>query len=252
MFRTLLAKEAREQWRTWKVIILAIVLFISGCASPILAKYTPALLRSIPDIPPALAAMIPEPTLNDAILQYVKNASQFGVLLVVVLMMGAIAQEKERGTAAMLLTKPVRPSAVVLAKWLVSLGSILVSVLISALGCVFYTYILFKDLLAGDFIKLNALLIVFFAVYLSVTLLASTLARTQGMAAAIAFGGTVVLLVLSSLPRISDFMPSQLLSWGQSNLLGQKIDSWPALWIAFGIILVSLALACLRFEREEI
>jgi uncharacterized protein YebE (UPF0316 family) len=105
---------------------------------------------------------------------------------------------------------------------------------------------------AGDFLLLNVLLVVFFAVYLSITLLASALARTQGVSAAIAFGVTVVLLVLSSLPRVSDFMPAQLLNWGQSGLLGQKVEAWPALWIALGIILISVALACLRLEREEI
>jgi ABC-2 type transport system permease protein len=252
MFRTLLTKELREQWRTWKFIILVAVLFISGCLSPVLAKYTPALLRSIPDMPAALADMIPEPSLKDAILQYVKNASQFGVLLVVILAMGAIAQEKERGTAAMLLSKPVQRSAVILAKWTASLVAILTGILIGALGYILYTYILFQSLPTQDFVRLNLLLFIFMAVYLSTTMLASALARTQSIASAVAFGFLTVLLILSSLPRVSDYMPNQLLNWGQANFLGKEISAWPALAISLALIAASLLAACLRFEGEEI
>ena len=45
MFRTLLAKEFLEQRRTSKLWIFLAVFFIVGCISPLLAKYTPDLLR---------------------------------------------------------------------------------------------------------------------------------------------------------------------------------------------------------------
>ncbi len=72
-------------------------------ASPLLAKLTPQLLKALPDMPPGLAEMIPEPTLTDAVAQYLKNLSQFGILLALLMSMGAMAQEKERGTAALVL-----------------------------------------------------------------------------------------------------------------------------------------------------
>jgi ABC-2 type transport system permease protein len=252
MFRTLLAKEFREQLRTSRFVIMVVVLFISGLISPVLAKYTPALIRAVPNIPPALAAMIPDPTVNDAITQYVKNVGQFGLLLVVILTMGAIAQEKERGTAAMLLVKPVRRSAVVLTKWLVMMATILVGLAISGLGGLLYTLALFELLPIGPFVILNLLIAFFLGVYLSVALLASTLARTQSMAAGGAFGGLAVLLVLSSLPRVSEYMPSQLLTWGSEIVLGGETTPWAAIAISTAIIILSLVIACLWFEREEI
>ena len=116
MFRPLLAKEILEQRRTSKLLIYLAVFFIVGAVSPMLARYTPDLLRSLPNVPPEYANLIPTPTLNDAIVQYVKNSSQFGVFLVLLLTMTAIAQEKERGTAAMLFNKPIRRSVLVLSK----------------------------------------------------------------------------------------------------------------------------------------
>jgi ABC-2 type transport system permease protein len=249
MFRTLLAKEFREQWRTWKVIVFLAVLLITGIISPILAKYTPELLKSIPDLPAGLADIIPTPTVADSIAQYLKNTGQFGILLVILLTMGVVAQEKERGTAAMLLTKPVRRSAVILAKWLAGMIIVLAGLIVDGLACLAYTAVLFEPV---PFWTLNLLLLVTLGVYLTVALMASTLARSQSIAAAGAFGGLIVLLVLGSIPRVSDYMPGQLVTWGSSLVLKGDVTAWPALGVAVGIIALALFIACLRFEREEI
>ena len=252
MFGTLLAKEVREFWRTWKAIIFLAIFLITGMISPVLARYTPQLLKAIPNMPAGLADFIPTPTVADAVTQYLKNISQFGILLVIILTMGVVAQEKERGTAAMLLTKPVRRSAVILSKWLAGMGLILTGLLTSGLGCLAYTAVLFKPLPFGTFWTLNLLLAVYLGVYLSLALLASTLARTQAMAAGGAFGGLVVLLILGSIPRLNEYTPAMLSNWGASLVLGGDVSAWPALGIALGLIVLLMLFACLRFEREEI
>ncbi|RPI33174.1 MAG: hypothetical protein EHM70_06775, partial [Chloroflexota bacterium] len=229
MFRTLISKEFLEQRRTSKVLVMFIVFFVVGLISPLLAKYTPVLLRMVPDLPADFAALIPEPTLTDAIGQYLKNANQFGILLVLVLTMGLVAQEKERGTAAMLLIKPIRRSSVVLAKWAASMGVLLASLVIAATACYIYTALLFEPLPVGEFALLNVLLWAYLSVYLTVALLASTLARSQTMAAAGAFGGLVILLILGAIPRVNDFMPGKLLEWGAQVVLGGDKSYWSAL-----------------------
>jgi ABC-2 type transport system permease protein len=252
MFATILKKELREQWRTSRLLVLVVVLFISGMISPLLAKYTPDLLRSVPDLPAGLADMIPDPTIQDAVGQYVKNVSQFGVLLIVILTMGVISQEKERGTAALTLTHPVQRSALVLAKWLAGMASVTIGLLAGGLGCLFYTTILFELLPMGAFLSLNLLMLIFLGVYLSVALLASALARTQSMAAAGAFGGLAVVLILSSIPRLGTYFPGQLTAWGAELVLGNAEPAWWALGISLAIIAVSLTLACWRFEKQEL
>ncbi len=252
MFRTLLAKEFREQWRTWKMIVFLAVFLITGIISPVLAKYTPELLKMVPNLPPGLADFIPTPTMADSVAQYLKNTEQFGILLVILLTMGVMAQEKERGTAAMLLTKPVSRSAVILAKWLAGMTIVLAGLIADGLACLAYTAVLFEPMPFGAFWTLNLLLLVTLGVYLTVALMASTLARTQAMAAAGAFGGLVVLIILGSIPRVSDYMPGQLVTWGSSLVLKGDGSAWPALDVSAGIIVLALVIACLRFEREEI
>ena len=70
------------------------------------AKFTPQLLTSIEGAE-QFADLIPEPTTADAMGQYIKNITQFGFILVIVLGMGAVAGEKEKGTAVMILSKPL-------------------------------------------------------------------------------------------------------------------------------------------------
>ena len=90
------------------------------------------------------------------------------------------------------------------------------------------------------------------AVYLSLALLSSALARSQTMAAVLAFAGLAVLLVWSMLPRISDYSPAGLLNWGSALLLGNNTTYWPALVISLAIVAGCLLTACLYLDRQEI
>lgn len=252
MFRALCKKELREQYRTHKTLILVAVFLVVGMISPLLAKYTPLLLKNVPDMPPGFADLIPEPTTKDAIIQYVKNISQFGVILVVVLNMGSVAGEKERGTMAVLLTKPVHPSWIIVTKWLAGILNILLGVFAAGIGCAIYTVILFGTLDLGGFLVLNGLVVVFLVVYLSITVLASSLARTQAMAAIGAFAGVAFILIVGAIPHVKEAAPVQLLNWGSSRLLGNGDSAWMALIVSLGVIGLCLALASMAFSREEI
>jgi ABC-2 type transport system permease protein len=251
MIPTLLKKELREQRRTHRLLIYLAGFTLIGMLSPLIARYTPVLLRSIPDVPAGLAALIPDPTINDVVAQYVKNFSQIGLLLVIVLSMGLIAQEKERGTIAMLFTKPLQRWGFVLGKWLASLTGMLIGLLLAAAGCLLYTYILFEPLPVVSFLALNALLAVFLGVYLTLALAGSAVARSQPMAAGAAFGLMVLLLVLGAIPRLSEYLPGRLLAWGTALVIGEEFSAWPALVVSLMIIGLTLLGACLFLEREE-
>jgi ABC-2 type transport system permease protein len=250
--KTLIKKELREGLRTWRIVVLLAILAVSGLASPILAYYLPEMMKLIPDVPEALMNAIPPATVADAVAQFVKNVSQFGILMIVILTAGLMAAEKERGTAAMLFVRPVRRANVVLAKWLVWAGTGVVGLLVATLFALAYTAVLFELLPVGPFLALGGLLLLSFLPYLSLALLASSLMRTQGAAYGVAFGGFFLLLLVGSLPRIGEFAPAQLPNWGAALTLGQPLTAWPALAITVGITAAALIIACLRVEREEL
>lgn len=258
-FFTVLRKELLEQWRTYRFLIVAAVMVLFGLLSPLIAKLTPELLKSIPDLPPGLAAAIPPPTLTDAVGQYIKNMSQFGILLALLVSMGVVVQEKERGTAAMMLTRQVSRETFILAKFVALALSFSVALLFAAIGCWYYTYFLFGSLSWGPWLALNALMLLVFLVYIAVAVLCSTLARTQGAAAGLALGALIVVGGIGALPRIGAYLPGRLFSWGASLVLGAGAGSsslstaptWAAVWVSFGLIIACLAAAILIFKRQE-
>ena len=251
-FMVVFRKEMQEQWRTHKVLIVVAVLFFFGLTSPLLAKYTPEMLAAIPNIPAGLSGIIPTPTVADAIGQYVKNLSQFGILLALLMSMGSVAQEKERGTAALILTRPVPRGTFLLAKFAGLALTFAVSLLVAGLGCWFYTYLLFEALPWGAFLAQNGLMLLVFLVYIAMTLLCSTLVRSQAGAGGLAFGGLILLAGLGAIPRMTEYLPGQLFSWGMSLSLGIEKTAWPALWVSLGLIVVFLGVAIFIFQRQEL
>ncbi len=116
-FITVFRKEMTENWRTNRFLIITAVFVAFGLTSPLMAKFLPDLLKALPGVPAGILDAIPKPTVVDAVTQYVKNMSQFGILLALLMTMGLVVQEKERGTAAFFLTRPVSRTTFLLAKF---------------------------------------------------------------------------------------------------------------------------------------
>lgn len=154
---TLLKKELLEQWRTRRFWVVAAVLLLFGMTSPLVARYLPEIIRALggDQVMEGLEQVIPPPTVADAVGQYVKNCFQFGVILALLVPMGAVVGEKDRGTAPMLLSKPVSRAAFLLAKFVAVSAVFLVSILLAALGSYYYTGVLFQWLDVGRFLLLN-------------------------------------------------------------------------------------------------
>lgn len=251
-FMTVFRKEMQEQWRTYRFLIVVAVFAVFGLASPLLAKFTPEMLKAIPGVPAELLAAIPAPTVTDAIIQYVKNMSQFGILLALLVTMGVVVQEKERGTAAFFLTRPVSRETFVLAKFASLAVTFIASLALAAAGCWYYTYVLFERLAWGPFLALNGLMLVVFLVYMALSLLGSVLARSQGIAVGLAVLVLIIIGLGGSIPVIGEYFPGRLFSWGASLLMGGNAAAWPAFWISLGIIAAALLAACLIFRHQEV
>jgi len=246
-----LRKEVLELARTHRLLILAIVLIVFGLLSPLLARLMPDLIRLVPG-GEDLAPLIPTPTMADAVTQYVKNMSQFGLLLALLMTMGAVAQEKERGTAVLMLVKPLPRPVFLLAKFVALALAFLVCLTLAALGGYYYTLLLFAPPDPWAWLALNLLLWLYMLVYVAVTLLASVLARSQVAAAGIGVGLAMALGIVGAVPGLGQYLPGQLPAWGAALVFDATARSWPALWISLGLILACLLAAWAAFRRQEL
>ena len=91
-FAILVGKELREQWRTWSLLVVAVVFGAFGLASPLLARYMSELIAALA---PAgeIVIEVPPPVVADAIDQILRNLGQAGVLAAILLAMGSVASE---------------------------------------------------------------------------------------------------------------------------------------------------------------
>jgi ABC-2 type transport system permease protein len=244
-------KEMLEQWRTHRFLVVAAVLVIFGLISPLTAKFMPEIFKMLPGAEWFAAAM-PQPTAKDAVDQYVKNISQFSLIIGILMTMGAVAQEKERGTAALMLVKPLSRWTFLLSKFVAFLVVFAVSILLAGLGAYYYTLFLFGPVPVLPWLALNGLLLVYALVYVALTLFFSSLGRSQALAGGLALAAMAVLGVLGSIPTLGGFVPGQLVSWGASLMQQTGQAAWPALWASLGIILAALLGGWLVLRRQEI
>jgi ABC-2 type transport system permease protein len=251
-FMYVFRKELLELWRTYRFLIIAAVLVVFGMTSPLMAKFLPQILRSIPSVPSGILDSIPAPTVVDAVTQYIKNMNQFGILLALLVTMGVVVQEKERGTAAFFLTRPVSRETFILSKFSALLVTFIAALVVAALGCWYYTYVLFQPIPWGQFLAANGLILLGFTVYIALSLLGSTVARSQGIAVGLAVIALILVSLWGSIPHWGDYSPARLFTWAAQLLLGTNNPAWPAFGISLGIIVVALIAACLIFRKQEI
>lgn len=246
----LLKKELKEQLRSYKLIIVCAVFVLFGFAMPLSIKYLPELVKLAGD--EGVKIEFPAPTAVQALQEYARNMVQIGVLVAVLVTMGAIAREREQATAAMTLTKPVSRGAFVLAKLLAVSTTFALAVAVGAFACYLYTLVLFGEANGVGFLALNLLMGLFFVVCLSITLLCSSFFKNQLAAGGVALVAIIVLSLLSSIPWIGPFMPGQLPSWGAAIVAGANSSAWRALGMSLTLIILCVIASWQTLQRQEL
>lgn len=111
-------KELIESIRTYRLVIMLTVFLLFGIISPLLAKLTPELLKYLGT--GDLVITLPELTAMDSWAQFFKNVGQMGMLVLVIVFAGTMANELSRGTLVNVLTKGLNRKTVILSKFSVA------------------------------------------------------------------------------------------------------------------------------------
>lgn len=251
--KVLLWKELLEQWRSYRMLAVAAVLGVMGILGPLTARYMNELMASIPGTPEGLEAVLPEPTVDLAVAELTENLAQFGLILALLIPMASVVGEKHGGTAGLTLSKPVSRFAFLLAKLLALLGTFAIGVGIGVAGGYAYIGMLFAWIPPGGFFILGCGVLVYLLFYASLSLLASTLMRSQLAAAGMAFGLTLVLGLLGTIPAFGVYLPASLPGWGRAAASGIAAETpWKALAAALVLIPVLLLVGWGALRRQEL
>ncbi len=261
VFIAAIQKEIRQQWRTRRMLVLVAVFLFFGMGSPLITKLTPELLQSVSS-GNLIAQLMPQPSAAEAMNQYIKNLSQFGFLLAILLAMGAVVSEKETRVAPMILSKPMSRWAFIAGKFAVQGLMYLGAFALAGIAAYYYTWILFGPLEPGNFILMNALLLMWTLPFVALSLLGSVLGKSTASAGGIAAGLCIALSLAASIPQYGALLPGGLLGWatqaGQaaagiqpaaSNLVPASIAQLPINGGALASAIVVILLSLVRIHR---
>ncbi|HSW58972.1 MAG TPA: ABC transporter permease, partial [Dehalococcoidales bacterium] len=147
---------------------------------------------------------------------------------------------------------PVTRAAFVGAKMAALSLNLAVSLLISALVCYAYSVWLIGPADLWAFVLQNALLLVFLIFCLSLTLMFSSLYKSGLAAGGLAMAAVIVISILSTFPRIGNYLPGKLPGWGVSIITGTGQNYWWALGITLVLTLVCLYLSQHIVKRKDL
>jgi len=242
-------KEFIEYLRTYKLLIMGLVFLLFGMMNPVLAKFTPEIIKAA-----GIEIQLPDPTALDSWAQFFKNVGQMGMVVMVVIFSGIMANEFSKGTLINILTKGLKRSTVILSKFTVA--SIIWT--LSYLFCFGVTYI--YTLVFWEMTGLHQVFWTFFSPWLygefliSLLILGGVLFKS-GIGSLLLVGGlTIVMTILSIFPQFHDTNPMTLSSDNMSLLAGLKdLNTFvPALWICLLLTVLVMISSVVLFDHKQV
>lgn len=246
----LLKKELKEQFRTYRWLIVGGIFLLFGITTPLMLKYLPEILKFAGE--QLTIIEIPPPTAYQSLSEYTGTIGQIGVLVTVLVAMGSIANELRHGTALMTLSKPVSRLAFVMAKLIAVSLTFLGSMIVASIFCYAYTVWLIESADVMAFVGQNLLLGLFLVFCLAVTLLFSSLFKSSLAAGGISLAILVAQAGLTALPRFGDYIPGSMLNWGTEILKGSGKSNWWALVITVVVIVFCVYIAQRTLQHKDL
>jgi ABC-2 type transport system permease protein len=266
-FATMLRKENRDWWHTrrwWIHLILWVILLNTAVAAPLWlqnAEIPPSITLTEQQRQELIEHNKLENRVQDALRTFVDMSALVILFGVVIVMQNAIIDEKQTGTGAWIMSKPVARSSFILAKLVANaVALILLAVVLQwvlaylqislALGT---AQPILPYLLSMSLIALNVLF------WLALTLMLGTLSNNRAVVVSIPLGLLFLLLFAGSrVPGLLDFtplafvmdMPSQR-SLLQLALAGEPLRTVLPIIATCAWIAAFVGIAIWRFRREE-
>lgn len=247
----LMKKEFFEFLKTKKLMGIIAVFIFFAISSPIIAKIMPEFIKTISS---GITIIVPPPTWKDAFLQFFKNLNQMIFLILVLIFIGSIAEEKNRRTASLVVSRGIDRKIWVLSKFIFGLLLTSLLSLISFFICYYYSAILFPG---TEFLpSFSSLLIflVYITFVISLVIFSSSVGNNTIQAGGIFIVVFVILNLLNIFPSIKPYNPVTLSSI-ETQWIVSRVD-WSS---AVKTIISSLVLSIIflitgmfYFEYQEL
>jgi len=250
-FTRFLGKEALEAARTWRLPVVAGFALFFALTGPILADFTPELVKSLSGSSPGLVIEFPEPTFLDAYMQWISNLSEIVAFVIVIVGAGGIAGEVAAGTTALVLTKPVSRSGFVVAKVVVQFLLAAVTVTVCTALTQAVTLAVFGTAPADALWLATGVWLVYAALLIALVTVFSAVMPTLA-AAGTGVGAMLALSIAALWGPLVKYSPAGLAPAPMAVITGKDPELlWP---IVSGVAATALlvAVAAALFSRREL
>jgi ABC-2 type transport system permease protein len=252
-FNAFCKKEWMELARTYKLAIMLAVFLIFGIMSPMMALLLPDILNGS-DLGGGIILQLPEPAAIDSYLQFFGNIGQMGMIVLVIVFAGIMANEFSKDTLINVLTKGMPRRTILLAKFMVSTVTWTISYLL-ALGVTFlYTEFFWSNHSLPHAFWAFAGPWVYGIFLIALMILSGVLFKTFTGSLMVTGAVAIVLSLLNISPAMQKFNPISLADRGVNLLNGSMVpaDLLPAFYISGALILVTLSAAVILFDRKQV
>lgn len=251
--RIMLRYELLGLWRRRRFLVLTGVLFIFGALGPLSMRYLPEILSQVPGAPEGIEAVLPQADVAMALSEFGQNMTQFGSLMVVLVTMGAIVQERERGTAVMVLCKPVSRAAFLGAKYIAHALLLLFGLVAGALAGYYYLGVLFQWLPLSGFAVYIAAIYFYWLIIAGLAFLAGVWVRSQMAVAGASLGALFATSLVGLIPALKPLMPAAAVNWASAVALGMgPPPAWGAVAVTLSLTALLPLMAWLGFRKQEL
>lgn len=246
-------KEWISQLRSGKLLSIGIVFVIIGILSPAMAKLTPALLEMLSSSQEgSVAITVGEVTALDSWVQFFKNIP-IGLIAFILVESSIFTKEYESGTLVLALTKGFDRYKVVISKTVIM---ILLWTLgyFACFGLTYaYTAYYWDNSIAQNLIYSIVLYWLFGLLVIALTVLFSTLTKTNTGVLACTGGVIFASYFVGMLPKLDKLMPTLLMD-GNSLIYGMKEcgDYTTAIVVTVAISIICLVLSIPIFNKKQI
>lgn len=249
-----LKKEYLESIRTHKLLLLLAIFILFGIMSPMLAKLTPDLIKSMLNDSAIEALSIPEPTAIDAYAQFFKNTTQMGFIVLLLIFGGTLNNEINKGTLLLLLTKGLSRTSVLLSKF--TMASILWTIAYGLCFLITFTYanLLFPAMEISHLWLSVSCVWLFGMMLLAILILASTLSSSTFAPLLLTGSFLAICFLLMIVPALQDYNPLKLVSDNKTMLSATYAigNMAPSICVCLMIMLGSILLSNRIFRKKVI